>query len=63
VAKRLDFGQVHINTMTLYDEANAPIGGVKGSGWGRNNGKYGLREFLVEKTISIHDPNSTVTFG
>jgi acyl-CoA reductase-like NAD-dependent aldehyde dehydrogenase len=63
VAKRLEFGQVHINTLTEYDEANAPIGGVKGSGWGRNNGKYGLREFLVEKTISIHDANSAATFG
>ena len=63
VARRLEYGQVHINTMTLYDEANAPIGGIKGSGWGRNNGKYGLREFLIEKTISIHDPESTVTFG
>jgi acyl-CoA reductase-like NAD-dependent aldehyde dehydrogenase len=63
VARQLDFGQVHINTMTEYDEANAPIGGVKGSGWGRNNGKYGLREFLVEKIISIHDAASIVNFG
>jgi len=63
VAKQLDFGQVHIGTITEYDQANAPIGGVKGSGWGRNNGKYGLREFLVEKTISIHDPSAQVNFG
>ena len=63
VAKQIECGQVHIGTITEYDEANAPIGGVKGSGWGRNNGKYALREFLVEKTISIHDPAAGVSFG
>ncbi len=63
VAKQLEFGQVHIGTITEYDEANTPIGGVKGSGWGRNNGKYGLREFLVEKTISVHDTSAQVNFG
>jgi len=63
VAKRIECGQVHIGTITEYDEANAPIGGVKGSGWGRNNGKYALREFLMEKTISIHDPTASVNFG
>jgi acyl-CoA reductase-like NAD-dependent aldehyde dehydrogenase len=49
VARRLECGQVNVNTVTEFDEASAPIGGVKGSGWGRNNGKFGLREFLVEK--------------
>ena len=63
VAKQIECGQVHIGTITEYDEANAPIGGVKGSGWGRNNGKYALREFLAEKTISVHDPAATVNFG
>lgn len=56
VARQIEAGQVHINTITEYDEATMPIGGTKGSGWGRNNGKYALREFLVEKTITIHDP-------
>ncbi|RFU31744.1 hypothetical protein B7463_g4612, partial [Scytalidium lignicola] len=56
VAKQIEAGQVHIGSITEYDEANIPIGGTKDSGWGRNNGKYALREFLVEKTITIHDP-------
>ncbi|KAK5995930.1 Salicylaldehyde dehydrogenase [Cladobotryum mycophilum] len=56
VAKQIEAGQVHIGSITQYDEANIPIGGTKGSGWGRNNGKFALREFLEEKTISIHDP-------
>ncbi|KAJ5669385.1 hypothetical protein N7462_010455 [Penicillium macrosclerotiorum] len=63
VARQVECGQVHIGTITEYDEANAPIGGTKGSGWGRNNGKYGLREFLVAKTISIHDPSASARFG
>jgi acyl-CoA reductase-like NAD-dependent aldehyde dehydrogenase len=57
VARRIEAGQVHIGSITEYDEPTIPIGGVKGSGWGRNNGKYALREFLVEKTITIHDGN------
>lgn len=63
VARQIECGQVHIGSITEYDEANAPIGGTKQSGWGRNNGKYALREFLVEKTISIHDPCTGVSFG
>lgn len=63
VARQLEFGQVHVGTITEYDEAHMPIGGVKGSGWGRNNGKYGLREFLVEKTVTLHDPTSKLKFG
>ena len=63
VAKALETGQVHIGSITEYDEANIPIGGMKGSGWGRNNGKYALREFLVEKTITLHNPGASVRFG
>jgi len=63
VAKQLECGQIHIGTMTEYDESTAPIGGAKGSGWGRNNGKYALREFLVTKTISLHDPSTHAGFG
>lgn len=63
VARQLEFGQVHIGSITEYDEAHLPIGGVKGSGWGRNNGKYALLEFLAEKTITVHDPQSKLRFG
>ncbi|KAH0493475.1 hypothetical protein TgHK011_000143 [Trichoderma gracile] len=56
VAKQIEAGQVHICETTGYDEQTLPIGGTKDSGWGRNNGKYGLAEFLEQKTISIHDP-------
>ncbi|KAK0759197.1 hypothetical protein N5P37_008079 [Trichoderma harzianum] len=64
VAKQIEAGQVHIGNITEYDEPNIPIGGTKGSGWGRNNGRYALNEFLVEKTISIHDPAASgIKFG
>ncbi|KAJ7217684.1 Aldehyde/histidinol dehydrogenase [Mycena pura] len=52
VAKRLECGSVHINGMTVHDEATLPHGGVKNSGWGRFNGQWGLDEFLHVKTIS-----------
>lgn len=55
VAKQIECAQVHIGAMTEYEEPLTPMGGMKGSGWGRNNSKYALREFLVEKTITIHD--------
>lgn len=38
--------------------APMPIGAMRGSGWGRNNDKYGLREFLAERTITIQDSRS-----
>ncbi|KAL7929819.1 Aldehyde/histidinol dehydrogenase [Trichoderma chlorosporum] len=64
VAKQIEAGQVHIGSITEYDEPNIPIGGTKNSGWGRNNGRYALNEFLAEKTISIHDPAAAaVRFG
>jgi acyl-CoA reductase-like NAD-dependent aldehyde dehydrogenase len=43
---------VHINSMTIHDEANLPHGGVKKSGWGRFNNSAGLEEFLYTKTVS-----------
>jgi acyl-CoA reductase-like NAD-dependent aldehyde dehydrogenase len=43
IARRLDTGAVHINSMTVHDEAHLPHGGSKDSGWGRFGvpwGKY-----------------------
>ncbi|KAF7305372.1 Clathrin assembly protein [Mycena chlorophos] len=53
VAKRLDSGNIHINSMSVHDEASLPHGGVKASGWGRFNGEWGLDEFLRVKTITF----------
>lgn len=55
VAKKIESGAVHINSMTVHDEAVLPHGGVKSSGWGRFNGNAGLEEFLKTKTVTWQD--------
>ncbi|KIY44580.1 aldehyde dehydrogenase [Fistulina hepatica ATCC 64428] len=55
VAKRIESGAVHINSMSVHDEPSLPHGGVKQSGWGRFNAGAGLEEFLRTKTITWKD--------
>ena len=50
VARRLRTGQVVINGAGL--DLAAPFGGVKQSGLGRENGAYGLEEFVAPKAIT-----------
>jgi len=52
VAESLEVGMVSINKGALSDPA-APFGGVKESGFGREGGFEGIREFLETKLISI----------
>ncbi|KAI9709253.1 MAG: hypothetical protein M1820_003373 [Bogoriella megaspora] len=54
IARELEYGQVHINSMTVFTASTGSQGGVKGSGWGRMNAGWGLSEFLVEKFVSYH---------
>lgn len=54
VGKMLQSGAVHINSMTLHDEATLPHGGVKDSGYGRFGSRWGISEFLQTKTILVH---------
>jgi acyl-CoA reductase-like NAD-dependent aldehyde dehydrogenase len=35
IAKKIESGAVHINSMSVHDEPALPHGGVKVSGWGR----------------------------
>ena len=51
VARRLRTGQVDINGGPF--NANAPFGGYKQSGNGRENGVYGFEEFLEFKAIQL----------
>lgn len=55
IAKEIDSGAVHINSMTVHDEAMLPHGGVKKSGWGRFNGQWGIEEFLKIKTVTYEE--------
>ena len=54
VGKMLQSGAVHINSMTLHDEATLPHGGVKDSGYGRFGSRWGISEFLQTKSILVH---------
>ena len=51
VARRMRTGQVDINGGPF--NANAPFGGYKQSGNGRENGLYGFEEFLEFKSMQL----------
>lgn len=51
VARRIRTGQVDINGGPF--NGNAPFGGYKQSGNGRENGRYGLEEFLEYKSLQF----------
>ncbi|PZE21405.1 NAD-dependent succinate-semialdehyde dehydrogenase [Paenibacillus xerothermodurans] len=53
VMEAVEFGIVGIND-PLPTVAQAPFGGVKESGMGKEGGKYGLRDYMVEKYVSIN---------
>ena len=52
VAERLESGMVGVNT-GLISTAEAPFGGVKQSGLGREGSKYGLDDFLEVKYVCL----------
>jgi acyl-CoA reductase-like NAD-dependent aldehyde dehydrogenase len=58
ISRQIRAGAVHINSMTVHDEAVLPHGGVKNSGWGRFNADAGLAEFLQTKTVTINTAQS-----
>jgi len=55
VAKRIRSGQVFINGADF--DIDAPAGGYKQSGIGRERSKYGLEEYLEIKALIGHNPS------
>ncbi|MFB0613642.1 NAD-dependent succinate-semialdehyde dehydrogenase [Aurantiacibacter poecillastricola] len=51
-AKHFDTGMVFINTFGVADPS-MPFGGVKNSGYGREHGGFGMREFTNAKSIFV----------
>jgi len=52
VAEALEYGMVGVNT-GLISEIQAPFGGVKESGFGREGSKYGIDDYLNIKYINL----------
>ena len=52
VAQRLQVGMVGVNTGKI-SAAEAPFGGVKESGYGREGSLYGLEEYQTIKSITV----------
>jgi acyl-CoA reductase-like NAD-dependent aldehyde dehydrogenase len=55
IARKIQSGAVHINSMSVHDESALPHGGYKKSGYGRFNGLQGLEEWVQTKTVTWKD--------
>jgi len=55
VARKIKAGMVFVNEVVKSD-SRLPSGGIKQSGYGRDCGKYGVKEFANVKTIYIAHP-------
>ncbi len=50
---RVEAGSVHINDNSFDDDPNAPFGGFKGSGHGKENGQYSIEDMTKLKWVTL----------
>ena len=62
VAMRIQAGHVHVNGSTVQNEAQAPYGGMKASGYGRFDGRAVINEFTELKWITIEPSGQSYPF-
>jgi acyl-CoA reductase-like NAD-dependent aldehyde dehydrogenase len=62
VAMQIDAGHVHVNGATVQNEAQAPYGGMKNSGYGRFDGRAVIDEFTDLKWITVEPSDQPYPF-
>ena len=62
VAMRIQAGHVHVNGATVQNEAQAPYGGMKASGYGRFDGRAVINEFTELKWITVEPADQPYPF-
>lgn len=53
IAGKIESGICHINGPTVHDEAQAPFGGLKDSGYGRFGSRAAINEFTEERWVTV----------
>jgi acyl-CoA reductase-like NAD-dependent aldehyde dehydrogenase len=62
VALRIDAGHVHVNGATVQNEAQAPYGGMKNSGYGRFDGRAVINEFTDLRWLTVEPSDQPYPF-
>ena len=62
VGMELEYGSVHVNGSTVQNEAQAPYGGTKNSGYGRFDGRAVIDEFTELKWLTIEPQEQQYPF-